>query len=787
MKHDSENLALVGNEQIRIRGIVQGVGFRPTVYRLATERGLAGEVLNDAEGVLVRIRGTEQQITDFLDTLKAESPPLSRIDAIERNNYPHTIEDGFLIVTSRRGQIHTAIAPDAATCPACLAEITDPADRRYRYPFTNCTHCGPRLSIVVRIPYDRANTSMSAFSLCPSCALEYADPSDRRFHAQPNACPDCGPSLVLRHADGSTATANALQVAAEALRRGKILAIKGLSGFHLACDATNAEAVACLRARKYRYDKPFALMARDIQTIKHYCDVGTVEHALLTSSAAPIVLLAINEPDALPASVAPSQTCYGFMLPYTPLHSLLMDELDDPIVLTSGNRSDEPQCIGNSEACEKLDRIADAWLLHNRDIVNRLDDSVVRVVAGSPRLLRRARGYAPAPLPLPEGFEGGPPVLAFGGELKNTFCLLRNGEAILSQHMGDLEHASAYATFQETIELYLKLYDHKPSVLAVDLHPEYLSTKLGKQWETNGSHRIIKVQHHHAHIAACLAENNVSPNAPPVLGIALDGLGFGSDGTLWGGEFLLADYCGFERLGLFNTVPMPGGTQAIFEPWRMAFAYLRQDLDWASISQQYSSLDFFRHASENNLDTLAKMMDKKINSPLTSSCGRLFDAVSAIMGLRQEISYEGQAAIELENTLDMNASESEIKGYSFSIKKSCGNEPAVIQTGSLWQALLGDLAEGCPHSVISARFHHGLVDIIMAMIEHLTEHYDNPWENRVALSGGVFQNVFLSKALEQRLETSGYQVFTHHNVPPNDGGLALGQAAIATAISIKDP
>ena len=778
-------MALV-KEQIRIRGIVQGVGFRPTVYRLANELGLAGEVLNDAEGVLIRIRGSDKQVADFLRTLRAESPPLSRIDSVIRSPYSEVIDEGFRIVTSGSGQMHTAITPDAATCQACLVEITDPTNRRHRYPFTNCTHCGPRLSIVSSIPYDRVNTSMQKFSLCSLCASEYRDASDRRFHAQPNACPKCGPSLRFLRKDGSTTPGDAIMLAVDALRLGKIIAIKGLGGFHLACDASNTAAVATLRQRKHRYEKPFALMARDMETIKHYCDVDVTEQALLRSSAAPIVLLQIHGREYLPQLVAPSQTCYGFMLPYTPLHSLLMEELSDPIVLTSGNRSDEPQCIDNLEAPGKLSGIADAWLLHNRDIVNRLDDSVVRVVAGAPRLLRRARGYAPASLPLPDGFEEGPPVLAFGGELKNTFCLSRNGEAILSPHIGDLEHASAYATYQETLDLYIKLYDHQPSVLAVDLHPEYLSTKIGRQWETNGNNKIIQVQHHHAHIAACMAENNIPLKAPPVLGIALDGLGFGIDGTLWGGEFLLADYCSFERLALFNPVPMPGGTQAIREPWRMAFAYLRQDLDWSSISQQYGSLEFFRRCKEKNLETLGKMIDKKINSPLTSSCGRLFDAVAAIMGLREQVTYEGQAAIELENVLNFETAASEHNDYSFTITQSDRNKLATIQTAKLWKDLLSDVAAQYPHSVISARFHRGLVNVIMDMIVQLTERYDNPWQNRVALSGGVFQNSFITEALSVKLENSGYDVLTHHHVPTNDGGLAFGQAAVATAISIRD-
>jgi hydrogenase maturation protein HypF len=569
-------------ETIRVTGTVQGVGFRPMVYRLATQLHLRGTVLNDGEGVLIRVAGRQSQIDQLVAGLLHEIPPLAKISCIKRHPISPTRipQPDFFIDTSVVSQVRTEISPDAATCPECQREIFDASSRFFRYPFTNCTHCGPRLSIIQAIPYDRGNTSMGWFALCPSCQRDYESVTNRRFHAQPTACPSCGPKVWLERADGKPVKLHHWSMVDEAdavcalIKQGEIVAIKGLSGVHLACDATNEAAVSRLRQRKHRYHKPFALMVRDPAVIHPYCTITPQENDLLTSPAAPIVLLqrigqpgneaasqladiAIHSPvppsthpptyHPLAPSVAPGMNTLGVMLPYTPLHHLIFQRLDRPVVMTSGNRSDEPQCIGNEEVRETLGDIATYFLLHNRDIVNRLDDSVVRIVEGQPQLLRRARGYAPTPIPLPAGFEATPQVLAMGGELKNTFCCLRSGQAILSQHLGDLENAAAHQSYRQTLGLYQRLFDYRPAVIAVDLHPEYLSTKLGQQWgmasrteDDADGHRPLSlraVQHHHAHIAACMADNGLPIDVAGVLGIALDGLGYGEDGTLWGENF----------------------------------------------------------------------------------------------------------------------------------------------------------------------------------------------------------------------------------------------------------
>lgn len=770
-------------EAIRVRGLVQGVGFRPTVWRLARDCGLAGEVRNDAGGVLIRIWGEPAARADFLRRLREEAPPLARIETLERlplaGGPPAA---GFRIAPSAGGEAHTGVVADAATCAACLAELRDPDDRRYHYPFINCTHCGPRLSIVRRIPYDRANTSMAAFALCPACRREYRDPADRRFHAQPNACPDCGPRLWLEPcgAGPSDPGGEPIEAARRLLRAGHIVAIKGIGGLHLACDATCPEAVDRLRRRKHRPRKPLALLARDEAMIRRYCRLSAAEAALLRAPAAPIVLLATTGPRHLAEGVAPGQRRYGFMLPYSPLHHLLMAGLEAPIVLTSGNRAGEPQCIDNGEARERLAGIADALLLHDRDIVNRLDDSVVRLIAGAPALLRRARGYAPAPLPLAAGFQATPDVLAFGGDLKSTFCLLRDGQAILSQHLGDLENAAANAAYRETLERYLDLFGHRPRVLAIDSHPGYLSARLGRDWAEAGGCRLVTVQHHHAHIAACLADNGLGPDAAPVLGIALDGTGHGDDGTLWGGEFLLADFRGYRRLAALAPVPMPGGAQAIRQPWRMAWAQLRRAGDWRRWAAGHADLPFFRMLADQPLATLDGMIEAGFNSPLTSSCGRLFDAVAALAGLCWTVSYEGQAAIELEAAADPAALD-DGGAYPFAITREAGLPR--LEPRPLWPALLGDLRAGAPAGLLAARFHAGLARGIVSMIEHLTELHGDAWGGRIALSGGVFQNALLSGELIRHLEARGLEVLRHARVPANDGGLSLGQAAIAAALA----
>ena len=781
-------------EQIRVRGTVQGVGFRPTVYRLARECQLAGEVFNDTQGVCIRVAGNLSKIENFLDRLHAEVPPLAKIESIERSNFNGTLQTGFKIVASKVGLVRTAVAADAATCAECLAETLDPANRRYLYPFTNCTHCGPRLSIVRAVPYDRQYTSMNAFPMCEKCELEYRDWDNRRFHAQPNACHRCGPRIWL---DGETSEAFRCdkqpqsEIVLDEIQRlfvaGKILAIKGIGGFHLACDARNDEAVTRLRERKHRFEKPFALMARDLDVISRYCAVTDADLALLESVASPVVIMSMTGPDRLAANVAPFQDTYAFMLPYTPLHHLIMRGLSTPIVLTSGNMSEEPQCVGNDDAHKKLSSIADVLVLHNRDIVNRVDDSVTRVINGSPQLLRRARGYAPSPVKLPNGFEKSPAVMAFGGEMKNTFCFVQDGQAILSQHLGDLENPAAYAAFGDAVQLFEGLFQHSPEVLAVDLHPEYLPTKLGKDRAEKDDLVIHEIQHHHAHIAACMADNQMPLNAPPVLGIALDGLGYGDDGTLWGGEFMLADYRSYRRVGTFESIPMPGGAKAIIEPWRMAFAYLHHLFDWNTLLQQYGSLPFFSYVASKPIDVLQQAIVKKLNCPSTSACGRLFDAVSSVADLRQQVSYEAQGAIELEALLGGTAHEEEkrstIDAYRFEIDHH--RSLPCIGTKPMWAALLEDLDKKIPIDKVSRRFHHGLANIILEMVNYLADDNGNPWQNRIALSGGVFQNKILTELIVAKLEVSGYEVNTHQQVPTNDGGLSLGQAAVAAARSLS--
>ncbi|WP_375494737.1 carbamoyltransferase HypF [uncultured Nostoc sp.] len=773
-------------EEIRVRGTVQGVGFRPTVYRLAKACGLRGDVCNDGQGVLVRVSGSEKAITEFIARLQTECPPLARINQLTRTIYEGEFKfDNFVISSSVSNAIKTEITPDAATCPQCQQEIFDPFSRFYRYPFTNCTHCGPRLSIIRAIPYDRCNTSMSAFVVCSECGKGYHDVENRRFHAQPVACHVCGPTAWLERADGKSVTASMFSMLDDVdavcslLQKGEIVAIKGLGGIHLACDATQETVVQKLRQRKKRYHKPFALMARDIEIIEQYCIVNAKEKELLTSSAAPIVLLQASDKKQLASSVASGQSSLGFMLPYTPLHHLILRRMNRPIVLTSGNLADEPQCIDNDEAREKLGTIADYFLFHNREIINRVDDSVVRVVGDKVQTIRRARGYAPASISLPPGFHKIPQILAMGSELKNTFCLLREGKAILSQHLGDLEKAAAFNAYQETLNLYLNLFEHKPEIIAIDKHPEYLSSKLGKEIADTNQIKVYPVQHHHAHIAACMAENGISLDSPPVLGIALDGLGYGDDGTFWGGEFLLADYRKFKRLATFKPVAMLGGEQAIYQPWRNTYAQLIAANLWDNYEQKYADLEIFNFLKNKPLKLLNQLIEKGINSPSASSVGRLFDAVAAAIGIyREECSYEGQAAIAMEAIVDVsslnNDKETLIYPFSFSFSDSI----YCIDPRPMWQALLNDLQQQIPQPVMAAKFHKGLANTIVEMVKHLSQ---ENLINQVALTGGVFQNCILLKEVTKRLETLGIKVLTHNLVPANDGGLSLGQAVIAAA------
>lgn len=783
---------------IRVHGLVQGVGFRPMVWRLARQHQIRGHVLNDGHGVTIHAVGTQERLRTFLTALTEEPPVLAHIDEILAEPVPMgAVPDGFTIVESRSGEVVTGVVPDAAACADCIREIFDPFARRYRYPFTNCTHCGPRLTIQEHIPYDRAGTTMRRFSMCVECRAEYDDPDDRRFHAQPIACHRCGPTLRLERADGKPVVIEALSMldAADAactlLQRGHVVAVKGLGGMQLACDAAQEAIVGRLRRLKARDGKPFALMARDLEMARQYCDVGEAEAALLRSPAAPIVVMTRKDGVNVAPSVTPGVGTLGVMLPNTPLHHLLLRRMDRPIVLTSGNRSDEPQYIDDDLAKARLGHIAEYFLLHDRPIAQRVDDSVVKVISGRPRVVRRSRGYAPAPVSLPKGFESVPRVLAMGGELKNTFCLMGGGRALLSHHIGDLEDALTYEDYRRAIGHYRELFAHTPEMIAVDRHPDYLSSKLGRGLAAEQTLPVSAIQHHHAHIAACLFENGIPIDHPPVLGIALDGLGYGDDDELWGGEFLVADYRNSVRAGTFKPVPMLGGEQAVKEPWRNTYAHLMAALGWARFAMNYAELELHGYLANKPRSVLDRMLARGINSPAASSCGRLFDAVAAAMGLcRDHAGYEGQAAIELEqmvNRLTLEQEE-EALAYPFAIPFLKHAKLPYIEPLAMWQALLGDLVLRTPHPVMAARFHKGLALAVCAMADKITNVEEGERRTRhVALSGGVFQNRVLFELVSSKLEAMGFVVLSHQHVPSNDGGLALGQAAVAAARALLLP
>jgi|SRR5215831_842988 len=773
--------------EIRVRGTVQGVGFRPTVWRLACDEGLVGEVLNDGFGVLIRTTGTPGVISHFLNRLHQEAPPLSQIESIETQVLSLLDYEDFRIAESVSGENCTRVTADAAICAACRAEVLDRAERRFAYPFANCTHCGPRFSIVKEVPYDRCNTTMSDFPMCALCTAEYEQPADRRFHAQPIACPTCGPTVWLEQPDNREPSAqlraaDALQSAIELLKTGAVIAIRGLGGFHLACDATNQASVQRLRERKHRYGKPFALMAKDLDTIRRYCKLTSAEAELLQSPEAPIVLLAAGGPDTLPAGIAPGLNTIGFMLPYTPLHLLIMQQMNGPLVMTSGNISDEPQVTTLDRARSGLPKIADALLMHDREIANRIDDSVVRIVAGRPTLMRRARGYAPAAVQLPPGFENAPDLLAFGGELKATFCFIKNGAAILSQHQGDLEDVSTFEDYQKNLQLYSRIYDHEPRLLVADMHPEYLSAKLAKQRAADEGRPLIEVQHHHAHIASCMAENGLALDAPPVLGVAIDGLGFGEDGTIWGGEFLLADYRHYRRLAAFKPVAMAGGVQAIREPWRNTYAHLVAGPGWDNFVENFSSLELHRYLKTKPLATIDRMLETGLNVPLASSCGRLFDAVAAALGLCADHAlFEGQGAMQLEALAESCPRSAAGSPYPFNITEQPGGL-LLLESTAMWTSLLQDLCAQVSLAPIAARFHYGLAGAIRDLIVRiLTTDPTTLDVSTIALSGGCFQNKLLIEEVVRLLEAAGLRCILQTKVPTNDGGLALGQAAIAAA------
>ncbi len=748
--------------RIDISGIVQGVGFRPYVYRLATERHLAGNISNTSSGVTIEVEGPCVAVEDFVARLPEEAPPLARITDLAVLDLPCNGDRAFRILASRRGEtVRTLISPDVAICDDCLRELFDPEDRRYRYPFINCTNCGPRFTIVRDIPYDRARTSMAVFRMCPACQGEYDDPRSRRFHAQPNACWECGPRLELWDKNGQViVNRDPIVASASALNAGMIVAVKGLGGFHLTADATNAAAVALLRERKRRVEKPFAIMVPNLPAAENLCELSEDARRVLQSVQRPIVLLPRKHPSLVVDQVAPFNRHLGVLLPYTPLHYLVLAEGGfTALVMTSGNLSEEPIAIDNEEALGRLSGLADYFLVHNRDILLRSDDSVLRVVAAKPRQMRRSRGYVPLPVFLKEDL---PPILAVGGELKNAICLANGKHAFLSQHVGDLENLESHKFFEEVVEHLENILEIRPEIVAYDLHPDYFSTKWALRQE--GVH-LVGTQHHHAHVASCMAENHLNGS---VIGFALDGTGYGTDGNIWGGEVLIAGYKDFERAAHFEYVPMPGGPAAIHEPWRMAVSYLAHHFGRDFLNLK---LPFIERLDRRRVDLLLHVMERHVNSPLTSSCGRLFDAVAALVGIRQQVNYEAQAALELETAIDSSEPDD---GYPFEVVPN--GEGWIISTRPLFEAMIADLDGKRPISAISRRFHDGLVDVFLRVADLLRQRTSL---DRVCLSGGTFHNVYLLENLSTRLVSTEFEVFTHSEVPAGDGGLSLGQALIA--------
>ncbi|MDP9240341.1 MAG: carbamoyltransferase HypF [Actinomycetota bacterium] len=746
---------------IRVEGVVQGVGYRPFVYTLATRLQLGGWVGNDTRGVFVEAEGSPAALNALVAALSADAPPLARVERVSASPLPAVGETAFTIVASRSpGDRVVLISPDAATCADCLREMADPADRRFKYPFVNCTHCGPRFTIVRQTPYDRPFTTMAGFIMCPECAHEYADTGDRRFHAQPVCCPACGPRLRLLGADGHEEDGDPIKAAVARLREGAVVAVKGLGGYHLSVSAGAEAAVATLRSRKHREERPFALMVADLAAAGALAEVSTAEADLLTDIARPIVLLRRRPDAAVADAVAPGSPFLGVMLPYTPLHHLLLEAHEAPLVMTSGNLSDEPIVYRDDDAAGRLGGIADAFLLHDRPIHTRVDDSVARVVSGRPVMLRRSRGFVPRPISVPWAFPRH--VLGCGPELKNTFCVGRDNNAFVSHHIGDLENFETFSALTAGITHFCGLFDIRPEIVAYDLHPEYLSTKYALEL---AGVELVGVQHHHAHIVSCLADNGADG---PVIGVAFDGLGWGGDGTLWGGEFLIADRSGFERAAHLAQVPLPGGAMAVRQPWRMAAAHV----DAAFGGAPPDGLAVAARQGRRWADVL-QAARAGINSPMTSSVGRLFDAVAALLGLRDTVSYEGQAAIELERLVDP------AETGSYPVAVSAGPVPQ-IQGADLIRAVVADLAADVPVPVIAARFHTALIRVVGDVCTGIRE---RSGIGTVALSGGVFQNVVLLEGCVAALTSAGFAVLTHSRVPTNDGGISLGQAVIAGARS----
>jgi len=753
-----------------VRGVVQGVGFRPFVFRLAQEESLVGFVGNNTDGVTLEVEGRSECVERFFHRLRSETPPLARIDGVAVRDIPAQREKDFLIVASAvSGLVSTAIPADAATCPDCLREFFDPSDRRYRYPFLNCTNCGPRYTITRRIPYDRPQTSMAVFPMCPECQSEYDDPANRRFHAQPNACPVCGPQVVLRvNSEPLCERDEAVRKTVEMLAEGKIVAIKGIGGFHLAADATNEAAVQRLRERKHRYGKPLAVMVRDLAAAETLCALHEEEKKLLGSVARPIVLARARKNISIAPSVAPGVPWLGIFLPYAPLHHLLFaDGRLTALVMTSANLSEEPIAIDNTEAEQRLEGIADVFLLHNREILQRCDDSVVAVVDGAPQLLRRARGYVPLGVNVPLYAS---PLLAVGGHMKNTFALARGRFVYQSQHLGDLENLSGLDFFRKSLDHLMRTFEIEPQAVAHDLHPGYLSTQWAKEWAAEKKLPRIGVQHHHAHIAGCMAENGVDG---PVIGLALDGTGYGPDKTIWGGEVLIASYAEFERFAALECFALPGGDKAVREPWRAALHAVGAMRDAGLDPEKVLGV------SEKEMQLMARMVERGVNAPLTSSLGRLFDAVAAVLLGRRIVDYEAQAAIELEGVaVDCDDSEAKPEYALQWVASSAVGQPHRLSTQSMWASLCADLKCGESKEKIAAWFHAG---VAQGFVTAAVRAREATGITTVALSGGCLHNRRLARLLRAGLEEKDFLVLRHRQVSPGDGGLSYGQAVVAAA------
>ena len=766
-------------KKISVRGVVQGVGFRPFIFRLADDHNLTGWVLNHSGGVEIEVEGAPGALATFVRDLTAQAPPLARIVAVEVVDAEPSGYSDFEIRHSvaQEGR-YQLISPDIATCNDCLGELQDPNDRRYRYPFTNCTNCGPRFTIIRDIPYDRPLTTMQPFAMCPDCQQEYDNPLDRRFHAQPNACPVCGPQVWLeRTGDSGSRLAErdeAVRLAGQMLLDGKVLAIKGLGGFHLACDAESASAVQMLRIRKGRPAKPLAVMMATLDDVHRHCFISEEEKGLLLSQQCPIILLRWREDSTIATEVAPNNRYLGVMLPYTPLHHILLGDVGHALVMTSGNLSEEPIAQTNAEAHRRLGPLADAFLMHNRDIYARYDDSVwfsPALPLQPPQPIRRSRGYAPFPIRLPFKTEQ---ILATGAELKNTFCLTRDDFCFLSQHIGDMENLETLEHFEASIALFQHLFRIEPEFIAHDLHPDYASTNYAKE-DAQRAERI-PIQHHHAHIAACLADNDHKPHDGPVIGVVWDGTGYGLDGQIWGGEFFIGDYGGFRRAAHLEYLPMPGGDAAIRNPWRLAMGYIY------SLTQELpelapSSAEPGQGISEQERRIVRQQVDRHLNTPYTSAAGRLFDAVAALIGIRHRVTYEAQAAIEMEMLASAyTGPATQEEAYPFAVEP--GGDGSVIRLREMLTAIQSDMAAGAGQAEIAWRFHRTLADMIFSICQRIS---GESGLRTVALSGGCFQNRLLLALAVPRLEQAGFRVLLHRQVPCNDGGISLGQAALAQA------